>query len=139
MRFLKIEKQNLLVVAALVWIAAGINILHIGIEAYTEGYVTVLNGMLSLVVGLLFWFGAFYRLTKKHTNRIAEFEEPQQYFWCFFDVRSFAIMAVMMTGGIALRVSGVAPSVFIAVFYTGLGAALTLAGVLFARNRVRYA
>ena len=42
-------------------------------------------------------------------------------------------MAVMMTGGIGLRVSGLAPEQFIAVFYTGLGAAL-LAGLLFGRN-----
>ena len=38
-----------------------------------------------------------------------------------------------MTGGIGLRVSGLAPEQFIAVFYTGLGAAL-LAGLLFGRN-----
>ena len=43
-------------------------------------------------------------------------------------------MAVMMTGGIGLRVSGLAPERFIAVFYTGLGAALLLAGLLFGRN-----
>ena len=40
-------------------------------------------------------------------------------------------MAVMMTGGIALRASGIAPERFIAVFYTGLGASLLLAGLLF--------
>ncbi len=44
------------------------------------------------------------------------------------------IMAVMMTGGIYLRVSGVAPERFIAVFYTGLGASLSLAGILFGKN-----
>lgn len=41
-------------------------------------------------------------------------------------------MAVMMTGGIWLRSSGVAPDRFIAFFYTGLGASLLLAGLLFA-------
>lgn len=40
-------------------------------------------------------------------------------------------MAFMMGGGIWLRNSGLAPEVFIAVFYTGLGCALALAGVLF--------
>ena len=40
-------------------------------------------------------------------------------------------MAVMMSGGIWLRSSGTAPDVFIAVFYTGLGFALALAGALF--------
>lgn len=43
-------------------------------------------------------------------------------------------MAVMMSGGIGLRLSGLAPERFIAVFYTGLGAALLLAGLLFGRN-----
>ena len=43
-------------------------------------------------------------------------------------------MAVMMTGGIWLRSSGVAPDRFIAFFYTGLGASLLLAGPLFACN-----
>lgn len=43
-------------------------------------------------------------------------------------------MAVMMTGGIWLRSSGVAPDQFIAFFYTGLGASLLLAGLLFGCN-----
>ena len=135
----QVKKQNLLIIAALVWVAAGINILHIGLEAYAEGYVTTLNEVLSVVVGLVFWFGTFYKLTKKHTQRITNYEEQHQYFWHFFDLKSFIIMAIMMTGGIALRVSGIAPSVFIAVFYTGLGSALALAGILFARNRMQLA
>jgi len=48
-------------------------------------------------------------------------------------VKSF-IMAVMMTGDIWLRSSGVAPDQFIAFFYTELGASLLLAGLLFACN-----
>lgn len=39
-----------------------------------------------------------------------------------------------MGGGIGLRRSGLAPEAFIAVFYTGLGAALLLSGLLFGRN-----
>ena len=35
---------------------------------------------------------------------------------------------------IGLRRSGLAPEAFIAVFYTGLGAALLLSGLLFGRN-----
>lgn len=135
----QVKKQNLLIIAALVWVAAGVNILHIGLEAYAEGYVTTLNEVLSVAVGLVFWFGTFYKLTKKHTQRITNYEEQHQYFWHFFDLKSFIIMAIMMTGGIALRVSGIVPSVFIAVFYTGLGSALALAGILFARNRMQLA
>ena len=40
----------------------------------------------------------------------------------------------LMTGGIWLRSSGLAPERFIAFFYTGLGASLLLARLLFGRN-----
>lgn len=43
----------------------------------------------------------------------------------------------MMSGGIWLRASGLAPQVFIAVFYTGLGAALLLAGLMFGLRYIR--
>lgn len=46
-------------------------------------------------------------------------------------------MAVMMTGGIYIRESGLGPEIFIAVFYSGLGASLLLAGILFGRNYFR--
>ena len=136
---LKVDKINLLAIAALVWTVAGVNILRIGLESYAVGHVSVLNVVLSVVVGSVFWFFVFSRLTAKHTKRSVSSDERRQYFWKFFDLRSFVIMAVMMTGGILIRTLSLAPTVFIAVFYTGLGTALTLAGLLFCRNRIRYA
>ena len=47
-------------------------------------------------------------------------------------------MAIMMSGGIWLRSSGLVPDVFVAVFYTGLGCALASAGVLFWLMFFRY-
>ena len=76
---------------------------------------------------------------RKHTARIASYWEERHFFMKFFDTKAFVIMAVMMTGGITLRFSGWAPEVFIAVFYTGLGASFLLAGVLFGRNYGRAA
>lgn len=77
----------------------------------------------------------FIRTNRQHTitSRISAYEEELHFFLKFFDVKSF-IMAVMMTGDIWLRSSGVAPDRFIAFFYTGLGASLLLAGLLFACN-----
>ena len=78
----------------------------------------------------------FLRTNRQHpiTSRISAYEEELHFFLKFFDVKSFIIMAVMMTGGIWLRSSGVAPDRFIAFFYTGLGASLLLAGLLFGCN-----
>lgn len=130
---LKIKKRNLLLIAAIVWVIAGFNIMRIGLEAY-QNNVTLINLVLSCLVFAIFWFMIFGKLVKKHTNRIVRYEQEKQFFLKFFDVKSFCIMAVMMTGGITLRYSGVCPDFFIAFFYSGLGAALFLAGLSFACN-----
>ena len=127
---MKIKKQNLLLLASLVWMIAGFNILRIGVISYA-GYVTIWNLFLSGLIFAAFWFLVFYKLVIKHTDRIQKYEEEMQFFWHFFDKKSFLIMAFMMTFGIGLRASHLAPDVFIAVFYSGLGTALFLAGILF--------
>ena len=70
--------------------------------------------------------------------RIAWFKvhEPLAFYAAYFYRRSQkgGFDAAMMTGGSWLRSSGVAPDRFIAFFYTGLGASLLLAGLLFGCN-----
>lgn len=133
---MKVKRNTLLLLACLVWSAAGFNVLRIGVMAYPD-YLTVLNCLLSALVFAVFQWFVFGKLVKKHTARINAYLEERQFFLKFFDGKSFAIMAVMMSGGIGLRASGLAPERFIAVFYTGLGASLLLAGLLFGRNYVR--
>ena len=130
---MQVKRSTLLFLACLVWSGAGSNILRIGLLAY-PAYLTLLNCLLSLLVFALFQRFIFGKLVVKHTARICAYEEERHFFLKFFDGKAFAIMAVMMTGGIDLRASGLAPKRFIAVFYTGLGAALLLAGLEFGRN-----
>ena len=92
---------------------------------------------MSVLVFTAFQYFIFGRLVKKHTARITAYLEERHFFLKFFDGKAFVIMAVMMAGGIGLRVSGLVPERFIAVFYTGLGAALLLAGLLFGRNFIK--
>lgn len=73
--------------------------------------ITAVHILLSLLVFCTFGV-MFFKMSMKHTKRI----------------KGYLIMAVMMGGGIWLRSSGLVPDVFIAVFYTGLGYALALAG-----------
>lgn len=130
---MKVKKRTLLLIACLVWGIAGFNILRIGLMTYRP-YLSFVNIILSFVVFGLFQTFIFGRLVKKHTERILGYEEEKQFFLKFFDKKAFLIMAVMMSGGIYLRVSGLGPDHFIAVFYTGLGSALLLAGILFGKN-----
>lgn len=130
---MKVKRNTLLLIACLVWCAAGFNIFRIGVLAYPT-YVTIWNLLLSVLVFAVFQKFIFGRLVRKHTARIKGYAEERQFFLKFFDRKAFCIMAVMMLGGIGLRASGIAPERFIAVFYSGLGAALLLAGIWFGCN-----
>ena len=130
---MKVKRNTLLLFARLVWSGAGLNILRIGFLAHPT-YVSVLNFLLSILVFLVFQSFVFGKLVKKHTARINGYLEKRCFFLRFFDRKAFVTMAVMMTGGIGLRACGLVPARFIAVFYTGPGASLLLAGLLFGRN-----
>lgn len=133
---MKVKKHNLLLIASIIWLIAGFNILHIGIVSYAN-HVTILNLFLSFLVFSFFWFMIFSKLVFKHTNRIKTFEEDLQFFLNFFDKKSFIIMFCMILFGVLIRTLHLAPDVFIAVFYSGLGLALFLAGLLFGYNYIK--
>jgi hypothetical protein len=82
----------------------------------------------------------FSRLVAKHTGRIRARAEDRLPFWHFFNASSWAVMAVMMGGGMTLRLSHLMPDWMIAFFYSGLGLALFLCGIrflgVFARKEV---
>ena len=134
---LHVKKRTLLAVACVVWLIAGINVARLGLISYGHIAIGPLHILLSLLVFAA--FGAmFFKMSMKHTRRIRGYREAYRPVWHFFDAKAYIIMAVMMGGGIWLRSSGLAPEVFIAVFYTGLGSALALAGLLFGVAFLRY-
>ena len=133
---LSVQKQTLILIAGIVWAIAGFNIVRIGLVAY-QGTFTWWRVLLSVAVYAVFQIFIFGKMVGKHTNRILQYEEERQNFFRFFDTKSYLIMVFMMTLGIGLRVSGVVPNGFIAYFYTGLGASLLTAGVLFIVRYVR--
>lgn len=87
-----------MLIACLVWSAAGFNILRIGVLAY-PAYLSFWNFLLSALVFTVFQIFIFGRQVKKHTTRIGGYEEERHFFMKFFDVKSLLIMAVMMSGG----------------------------------------
>ena len=128
-----VKKRTLLLIAGIVWLIAGINVVRLGIVSYfiiEQRWYWYLS---SVLVFLAFGF-MFFRMNRKHTKRIMNYDDERQPFWRFFDLKAYIIMAVMMGGGIGLRAAGVFPDFFVAFFYTGLGCALSLAGILFIRN-----
>ncbi|WP_323088615.1 hypothetical protein [Allobaculum sp. JKK-2023] len=126
-----VHRRTLLLIAGIVWLIAGVNVARLGIIAYGQLYsINFLDILLSIVVFALFGF-MFFKMSVKHHRRIHGYREIYRPIWHFFDLKSYVIMAIMMTGGIWLRNSGLVSTIFIAVFYTGLGCALGAAGLFF--------
>lgn len=126
-----VKKEYLVLIAAFVWMAAGINIMRLGIAACLavrwEWWMIV-----SLAAVFLLFGGMFFRIVGKHTRRIYGYDQARKHlFLKFFDIKAYILMAVMMTGGILMRTFHWIPDRCTAMFYTGLGGALTCAGIFF--------
>lgn len=132
-------RENLLILAGIVWIIAGVNVTLLGVgSATTLGAVPALT-IVGLVVGAVAIFLAFHsmfgRILVKNASRIRALVGERHNPLLFLDVKGWIVMVTMMTFGVLLRASGLVPDWFIAFFYTGLGAALALSGAGFLLHR----
>lgn len=128
---MKVKAKYLLLIAAAVWLAAGINIARLGILAAMGGDAQPWVLILGIPVTFLVFHMMFSKLVGKHCDRIRSYGENRMHVLKFFDVKGYIVMAIMMTGGIGMRALNLVPGWFVAFFYTGLGCALTLAGIGF--------
>jgi hypothetical protein len=141
MRAPTLPKNQLVLVAGIVWCLAGGMVALVGlpleIRIAPEQLVLV---PLALAIFLAFYVLVFSRLVRKHTSRIRARSEDRLPVWQLFTASSWVVMAVMMGGGMALRLSHLIPDWMIAFFYSGLGVALFLSGIrflsVFARKEV---
>ena len=115
---------------------AGFNVARLGVLSYLniekKWYLYFISILVFILLGLM-----FFKMSQKHTRRILEYEEYRP-FWNFFDLKAYLIMTCMMSGGIGFRAAGIFPEIFIAFFYSGLGLALALAGIIFIGNYLCY-
>lgn len=132
----RVKKRTLLLIAGIVWLIAGFNVARLGVLSYlliqSQWYLYLFSVIVFMLFGIM-----FFQMSKKHTKRILGYEDYRP-FWYFFDLKAYIIMACMMGGGIGFRAAGIFPDIFVAFFYSGLGCALALAGVLFFRNYFCY-
>ncbi|HJW21564.1 MAG TPA: hypothetical protein VJ506_03955 [Candidatus Limnocylindrales bacterium] len=129
---MRVPKNLLMLIAGAVWIAAGGMVVAIGlpleIRLAPEHLVLI---PLAAAIFLAFYVLVFGRLVRRHTSRIRAHAEARLPIYQFFDARSWIVMAVMMGGGMTLRLSHAVPDWAIAFFYSGLGVALFLCGLRF--------
>ena len=132
MQRLQVPKNHLMLIAGVVWCLAGTMVSMVGLPLLLQ--LEPLDPALlplALAIFAVFYVFVFSRLVRKHTHRVRARTEERLPVWHFFNASSWAVMAVMMGGGMALRLSHTVPDWFIAFFYSGLGVALFLCGLRF--------
>jgi hypothetical protein len=128
-----VTKAVLLFLAGGLWLCVGFMLLTLAVSWLSEA--SNVNRSLILGVGvvlafLIHHFG-FQKIADKNLSRILPIEEKRCLF-SFMPWRSYLIVPIMITMGTILRHSSV-PKQYLAILYTGIGLALILSSVRYAR------
>ena len=122
-----ISKRYLFIIAGIIWCFAGYNVLHVGLTAYNGGW-RISHILIAGAVFVMF-FIMFIRIVQNNSRRVMAFRAEKVGIFNALSGASYIMMVIMMTLGISVRYSGLVPMRWIQTFYTGLGAALIIAGL----------
>lgn len=125
-----VKRENLLAIAGVFWLIAGVNVALVGVQCFLAEPTHQWWWMVLVALGVFSGFFAMFRkVARKHADRILSYPTPRVSVAKTFDVKGYLIIAVMMGGGMALRLFNLVPVAFIGSFYPGLGVALALTGM----------
>ncbi len=117
-----VQKRTLLLIAGCAWsIAGGILISRSLIHLIGVNHHLAMEIGIGIIFGSLFYILLFARISKKHITRINLIEIDNPCFFSFFNFRSYLMMAIMISGGITLRLSGLVNQEIIYTFFLCMG------------------
>ena len=134
-----VSKRILLFEAALVWTFAGVMLIVRGssmLEA-SSGF-SWIKVMACFCSGLLFFVLAFSKISRRHVNRIATLLGDHHLFFEFFNLRSYMMMAGMITMGVVLRKTLIVPLSSLSLAYITMGIPLLLSSFRFYHHWLKY-
>jgi hypothetical protein len=128
-----VDKKILVLLAGIMWCGVGIMLISFAVSWLSV--CTVREQVLFYSIGFLaampiHHFG-FLRIADKNLNRLLPLTEKRCLF-SFMTWRSYLIVLVMVSMGIALRHSAI-PKRYLSVLYNGIGLALFLSGIRYFR------
>lgn len=127
-----VSKKYLLFIAAFVWTFAGGMLLFRGFYFLSQSpESTWISFFVSLLAGFLFFGLVFSKVSLKHSLRIINLPDERPCVFSFFSWKSYLMMVVMISLGVALRVYGLVPIIRLAEFYITMGTPLLLSAFRF--------
>ena len=127
-----VKKRSLLYIAGCVWlIAGGILITRALVTLINIQHLLFLEIIIGIIIGACFYKLLFNKISKKHITRISLIKVDRPCLFSFFNLRSYILMMIMISGGITLRKSNILAPEYLYTFYLGMGIPLLLSGVRF--------
>jgi hypothetical protein len=127
-----IPKKYLLVVAAMVWTFAGGMLMVRGFLILKSNFrLRLPEETGSIIAGIIFYKFMFSKISLKHIKRIQSIQLERPSVFSFFNRRSYILMTIMITAGIILRLSGIIPVDYLALFYIAMGTPLLISALRF--------
>jgi hypothetical protein len=126
-----VPKRTLLFVAAAVWTIAGSILLIRGFIVIPAYHHIILESMIGLCCGVIFYLLMFLKVSKKHITRILNLTADKPCMFAFFDVRSYVLMFFMISAGITVRKFKLIDEEYIYTFFITMGIPLLLSAVRF--------
>ncbi len=137
-----VSQRYLLYIASVVWFFAGGMLLYrglMGIKLQPE--FLMLKIIIAFIFGVLFYNLIFKKISQKYINRIEELTKERNPFYAFFNLRGYVMMTFMISMGITIRLTGLVPFEYLALFYIVMGTPLLFSalrffysGIAFKRN-----
>lgn len=133
-----VQKRTLLLIAGFAWsIAGGILITRSLVHLIGVNHHLLLEIILGIAFGAMFYILLFDRISKKHITRINFIEINNPCFFSFFNFRSYLLMTIMICGSIALRLSGLINQEIIYTFFLCMGIPLLVSAWRFFYSYVK--
>ena len=135
----KLPKRYLLFIAGVVWTFAGGMLLTKGIGLLSaEIHYLLIKLVIATVGGIAFYLLLFSKISLKHAKRILGLKHEFPCLFSFFNFSSYGLMAVMISGGILIRKTGILSPEYLPVFYITMGIPLFLSAIRFYNYGIRY-
>ena len=130
---MSVNREHLLLMQVLVWLAPGIIITRKGVMALltvAQTHPARVWWLIAIAAAVVIVFSLmFNRFIQRYTARILSFPERKKSLFAFLDKHGYILITCMMTLGIVLKYIPWIPIEFFAGFYPGLGLALSIAGL----------
>jgi hypothetical protein len=126
-----VKKEYLLLPAGFVWLGVGLLLCSMAfrwLQSEAHPVILAAAGIAAAILISLFGFG---KIAGQNIDRIKALPGSRCFF-SFITLRSYLLVLVMISFGIALRHSSI-PKTFLSVIYIGIGVALVISSISYFR------